>query len=178
MSQLGFDDGSYIELVSTDRPFTRSPNWSEHIVSEGGLCSWAVLVDEVFSASVEPGLIEPTFVLEYPAELSPLAKRSDESPRFVERFEAYLARMEICNAFSELNDPDDQRVRFEEQAAMKRAGDDEAHPIDEDFLLALEHGMPPAGGIGVGVGRLVMMLTGSSHLREVKLFPHMRRRDA
>jgi lysyl-tRNA synthetase class 2 len=142
-----------------------------------GATTWARLVDEIFSTAVEPALIDPTFVVGYPAELSPLAKRSDERPGFVERFEAFIGGIEICNAFSELNDPDDQRARFEEQAAMQRAGDDEAHPVDEDFLLALEHGMPPAGGIGLGVGRLVMMLTGSSHLREVKLFPHMRRRD-
>jgi lysyl-tRNA synthetase class 2 len=142
-----------------------------------GATTWARLVDEVFSVAVEPGLVEPTFVVDYPAELSPLAKRSDESPRFVERFEAFIGGMEICNAFSELNDPDDQRARFEEQAAMQRAGDEHAHPLDEDFLLALEHGLPPCGGIGVGVGRLVVILTGSSSLREVKLFPHMRRRD-
>jgi lysyl-tRNA synthetase class 2 len=147
-------------------------------VDLAGATTWARLVDEIFSATVEPTLIEPTFVVDYPAELSPLAKRSDASPRFVERFEAFIGGFEICNAFSELNDPDDQRARFEEQAAMKRAGDEDAHPIDEDFVLALEHGMPPAGGIGLGVGRLVMMLTGSSHFREILLFPHMRRRDA
>jgi lysyl-tRNA synthetase class 2 len=96
----------------------------------------------------------------------------------VERFEAYIGGMEIANAFSELNDPDDQRERFLAQIEASRAGDEEAHPLDEEFLLALEHGMPPTGGMGVGVGRLVMVLTGASHLREVQLFPHLRPRDA
>ncbi|MFQ5697745.1 MAG: lysine--tRNA ligase [Myxococcota bacterium] len=138
--------------------------------------TWARLVDDLFSAVVEPELIEPTLVVGYPAELSPLAKRSQERPERVERFEAFLGGTEICNAFSELNDPDDQRARMLEQARLARGGDEEAHPLDEDFLLALEHGMPPAGGLGLGVGRLVMMLTGAPHLREVKLFPHVRSR--
>lgn len=139
--------------------------------------SWARLVDDVFSAVVEPGLIDPMFVVDYPVELSPLAKRCAERPHQVERFEAYLGGTEICNAFSELNDPDDQRARMLEQVELARAGDPEANPLDEDFLLALEYGMPPSGGLGLGVGRLVMMLTGALHLREVKLFPHARRRS-
>jgi lysyl-tRNA synthetase class 2 len=139
--------------------------------------SWGVLVDEVWSAAVEPDLIEPTFALDYPVELSPLAKRSPERPRLVERFEAFVGGMEIANAFTELNDPDDQRGRFEQQARARQEGDDEAHPLDEDFLRALEYGMPPTGGVGIGVGRLVMILTGAAHLREVKLFPYMRRRE-
>jgi len=136
--------------------------------------SWALLVDALFSAAVEPELIEPTFVLDYPAALSPLAKRYANRPGLVERFEAFIGGMEIANAFSELNDPDDQRERFLAQAEAARRGDAEAHPIDEDFLLALEHGMPPCGGMGMGIGRLAMILTGASHLREVKLFPHLR----
>ena len=135
-------------------------------------------MDDIFSAAVEPGLIQPTFVLDYPVELSPLAKRSAEKPELVERFEAFIGGMEIANAFSELNDPDDQRERFLEQAEAARRGDQEAHPIDEDFLRALEYGMPPSGGMGLGIGRLVMVLTGASHLREVKLFPHLRPRGA
>jgi lysyl-tRNA synthetase class 2 len=127
---------------------------------------------------VEPKLLAPTFVLDYPAALSPLAKRDARRPQLVERFEAFIGGMEIANAFTELNDPDDQRQRFLEQAAAARGGDAEAQPLDEDFLLALEHGMPPAGGMGLGIGRLVMVLTGASHLREVKLFPHLRPRDA
>jgi lysyl-tRNA synthetase class 2 len=139
--------------------------------------SWASLVDAIFSARVEPGLIQPTFVLDYPVALSPLAKRSPDQPDLVERFEAFIGGMEIANAFSELNDPDDQRERFLEQAEAGRRGDEEAHPIDEDFLRALEYGMPPTGGMGMGIGRLVMILTGASHLREVKLFPHLRPLD-
>ncbi len=139
--------------------------------------TWSVLVDELFSKHVEPKLMQPTFVLDYPAELSPLAKRHADQPDLVERFEAFIGGMEIANAFSELNDPDDQRARFLEQAQAAAEGDEEAHPIDEDFLRALEHGMPPSGGMGMGIGRLTMILTGASHLREVKVFPHLRKRD-
>ncbi len=139
--------------------------------------SWAVLVDELFSARVEPKLFAPCFVVDYPLDLSPLAKRSAENPRLVERFEAFIGGMEISNAFSELNDPDDQRERFLAQAEASRRGDEEAHPVDEEFLRALEHGMPPTAGMGLGIGRLTMILTGASHLREVKIFPHLRPRD-
>ncbi len=137
---------------------------------------WGKLVDEIFSAAVEPELRSPTFVVGYPVALSPLAKRDPADPRFALRFEAFIGGMEIVNAFTELNDPDDQRARFADQAELRRAGDDEVPPTDEEFLRALEHGMPPAGGLGLGFGRLVMLLTGASHLREVKLFPHMRAR--
>jgi lysyl-tRNA synthetase class 2 len=136
--------------------------------------TWALLVDEIFSARVEPGLIQPTFVTHHPTELSPLAKRSPEDPRLVERFELFMAGMELANAFSELNDPDDQRARFEESRRDAAAGDAEAHPLDEDFLTALEHGMPPTGGLGVGVDRLVRVLADAPNLREVILFPHLR----
>ena len=140
----------------------------------GDAPTWAKLVDELFSEHVEPGLFEPTFVIDYPVELSPLAKRSPEDPRLVERFELFLAGMEVGNAFSELNDPDDQRARLEAQGVMRTAGDAEAHPLDEDYLTALEHGMPPTGGLGIGVDRVVMILTGAPSLREVILFPHLR----
>ncbi len=146
----------------------------ERGLDSGDAPTWGQLVDRLFSEHVEPTLVQPTFVVDYPVELSPLAKRSAEDPRLVERFELYLAGMELANAFSELNDPDDQRARFEEQRRLHAAGDDEAHPLDEDFLLALEHGMPPTGGLGVGVDRLVMVLTDAAHLREVLLFPYMR----
>jgi lysyl-tRNA synthetase class 2 len=128
----------------------------------------------VFSQKVEPTLVQPTFVTHHPTELSPLAKRSPEDPRLVERFELFLGGMEIANAFSELNDPDDQRARFEEQHQHAAAGDAEAHPTDEDFLVALEHGMPPTGGLGIGVDRLVRILADAPNLREVILFPHLR----
>jgi lysyl-tRNA synthetase class 2 len=143
-------------------------------IEPGDAPTWATLVDEVFSAKVEPSLVQPTFVTHHPTELSPLAKRSPDDPRVVERFELFLAGMEIANAFSELNDPDDQRARFEEQSQHAAAGDADAHPMDEDFLTALEHGMPPTGGLGVGIDRLVRIFAGAPNLREVILFPHLR----
>jgi lysyl-tRNA synthetase class 2 len=140
----------------------------------GQASSWAVLVDDLFSEHVEPKLIQPVFITDHPVELSPLAKRSSRDPRLVERFEPFLAGMEIGNAFSELNDPQDQRERFEDQQRAHRSGDQEAHPLDEDYLLALEHGLPPTGGLGVGVDRLAMILANAPSLREILLFPHMR----
>jgi len=143
-------------------------------LSHGDAPNWGNLVDDLFSEYVEPKLVQPIFITDYPVELSPLAKRSSDDPNLVERFEIFIAGMEIGNAFSELNDPDDQRRRLEAQSIARDDGDDEAHPLDEDYLRALEHGMPPTGGLGVGVDRLVMILADAPNLREVILFPHLR----
>ena len=135
---------------------------------------WGKLVDGLLSRDVEPGLIQPTFILDYPVELSPFAKAHRTEPGLVERWEAFVGGVEIANSFTELNDPDEQRRRFEQQAAELARGDYEAQPYDEAFVEALEQGMPPTGGVGLGIDRLVMMFTGAQSLREVLLFPAMR----
>ncbi|MGE3270161.1 MAG: lysine--tRNA ligase [Chloroflexota bacterium] len=132
------------------------------------------LIDELLSVFVEPKITSPVFLVDYPLELSPLAKQRTDRPDIVERFEAFCGGMEIANAFSELNDPLDQRERFLEQARQKGSGDDEAMPFDADFLEALEHGMPPTGGMGLGIDRLAMVLTGQDKIRDVILFPQLR----
>ncbi|MEO6397050.1 MAG: amino acid--tRNA ligase-related protein, partial [Tepidiformaceae bacterium] len=129
------------------------------------------LADEAMSTFIEPHLIQPTFLLDYPVELSPLAKRHPTNPRLVERFECFMAGFEFGNAYTELNDPIEQRARFDEQLALQAAGDDEVELLDEDFLFALQHGMPPTGGFGMGIDRLIMMLAGQNSIRDVILFP-------
>ena len=129
--------------------------------------TWGKMVDDLFSTYVEPKLVQPTFVVDYPLEISPLAKRKPGSQALVERFEGFIGGLELANAFTELNDPVDQRERFQAQVEDRSLGDDEAHPMDEDFVQALEYGMPPTGGLGVGVDRLVMLLTDQTSIREV-----------
>ncbi|UCC90058.1 MAG: lysine--tRNA ligase [Anaerolineales bacterium] len=136
--------------------------------------TWGKLIDELLGEIVEPTLIQPTFIKDYPIDISPLAKALPDDPQTVERFEIFIGGLETGNAYSELNDPIGQRERFEQQGVGAKAGDEEAHPMDEDYVLALMHGMPPTGGLGVGVDRLTMLLTDQTSIREVILFPHMR----
>lgn len=132
------------------------------------------ILDEIFKLTVEPHLTGPIFILDYPTDISPLAKRRTDQPELTERFELYIAGREIANAFSELNDPMDQQQRFEDQMKRRKAGDIEAHQMDEDYIRALEYGMPPTAGEGIGIDRLIMLLTNQASIRDVILFPQMK----
>ena len=132
------------------------------------------LIDEIFGEKCEPNLIQPTYITDYPIEMSPLAKKHRDKDGLVERFELICNGKEICNAFSEINDPIDQRERFEEQVKLGNRGDDEAMVLDEDYLTALEYGMPPTAGIGIGIDRLTMIITNSDSIQDVLFFPQMK----
>jgi len=163
------------EDISLDTPIERLRTLAGRYGVEADP-SWEAgrLIFEIYEAAAESTIWEPTFVTDYPKEVSPLSRIHRDDPRLTERFELVIAGSEYANAFSELNDPFDQRERFEAQAAARAAGDDEAHPIDEDYIRALEYGLPPTGGLGIGVDRFVMLLTNRRHIREVILFPTMR----
>ena len=132
------------------------------------------ILTKLFDHLVEPNLVNPTFVYGYPTEVSPLSRRNDDRPDITDRFELFIGGREIANAFTELNDPEDQRMRFESQVALREAGDQEAQFMDKDYVRALEYGMPPTAGEGIGIDRVVMLLTDSASIRDVILFPHMR----
>jgi lysyl-tRNA synthetase, class II len=133
------------------------------------------ILNEIFENLVEPNLVNPTFITDYPTDISPLSKKCEDNPDFAERFELFIVGRELANAFSELNDPIDQKLRLQKQVSEREAGDEEAHQMDDDFIRALEYGMPPAAGEGIGIDRLVMLLTGSSSIRDVILFPQMKK---
>ncbi len=166
--KLGVDEASLRERATLDAA-ARDAGLEEPEAMEQGK-----LVFTLFEELCEDDLVQPTFVIGYPASVSPLARRSDDDPDLCDRFELYVAGKEIANGFSELNDPEDQYVRFARQLELREAGDDEAMPMDEDYVRALEYGMPPAAGEGIGIDRLVMILTDSASIRDVILFPHMR----
>ena len=136
------------------------------------------ILNAIFEEKAEEHLVQPTFIVRYPTEISPLAKRCQDDPEFTDRFEGFIFSREIANGFSELNDPIDQKERFRGQVAQRESGDSEAHMMDEDFVTALEYGMPPTGGLGIGIDRLVMLLTGKTTIRDVLLFPQLKRKDS
>jgi len=170
--QTGIDVLAHRSNEALAKAIAEHPEASQKVPTEGQ--QWPQMVDDLMSKFVEPGLIQPTFLMDYPKELSPFAKDHRSEEGVVERWEAFAGGMEIANAFTELNDPDEQRRRFEAQVRLATGGDEEAQPYDESFVEALEQGMPPTGGVGLGVDRLVMLMTGRHAIREVVLFPAMR----
>jgi lysyl-tRNA synthetase class 2 len=168
MEQQGIDPSVFQDIVKAKAEAVRNNvDITDHVTH-------GKILDEIFKEMVEPGLIQPVFIVDYPVELSPLAKRKKGSPELVERFELFIGAREIANAFSELNDPADQKLRFLKQVEARALGDEEANLMDEDFIRALEYGMPPAAGEGIGIDRLLMLLTNSLSIRDVILFPQMK----
>jgi len=168
-----------LEYNQLDRAVLENRDAAETVAKQLGLdipngTSLVGILNFIFEETVEPQLIQPTFITDYPTELSPLSRRKDADPSLTDRFELFIATRELANGFSELNDPIDQRQRFEDQVAQREAGDDEAHYLDEDFVRALEYGMPPTAGEGIGIDRLVMLFTNQASIRDVILFPQLR----
>jgi lysyl-tRNA synthetase class 2 len=164
--------GVDFSVIETDAQAREAAKKAGVTLKEG--TSWGDALNEVFEQRVESNLKQPTFILNYPTSVSPLAKRIPENPRLTYRFELFIMAREIANAFSELNDPIDQKERFMDQSRQRLAGDEEAHMMDEEFVFALEAGMPPTGGLGIGIDRLVMLLTDSYSIKDVILFPTMK----
>jgi lysyl-tRNA synthetase class 2 len=164
----GVEPHELTELDSAKRACERVGVPTEKENTVGGI------IEKLHERFTQPHLIQPTFITDFPIETSPLAKKRQDNPALTRRFEVYMATQELGNAFSEINDPIDQRERFENQVSQRAAGDDEAHPMDEDYIRALEYGMPPTGGFGGGIDRLAMVLTGAQSIREVILFPLLR----
>jgi lysyl-tRNA synthetase class 2 len=172
-SIVQYNEGIELSQLETIESATALANSLKIHVKEGyGL---GKIITEIFEETVEEKLMDPTFITEYPAEVSPLARRNDQDPFITDRFELFIGGRELANGFNELNDAEDQAERFMSQVEAKDAGDDEAMHYDEDYITALEHGMPPTAGEGIGIDRLVMLFTDSASIRDVLLFPHMRK---
>jgi lysyl-tRNA synthetase class 2 len=174
LERLGGIDPQLLQAKNKERLLSFAADKGIYISKAG---RFGKIITKLFDALVEPQLIQPTFITGYPAEVSPLSRRNKETPDLTDRFELFIAGREIANGFSELNDPFDQKERFQQQVEDRKAGDEEAHCMDLDYIEALEYGMPPTAGEGIGIDRLTMLLTDSASIREVILFPHMRPLD-